>query len=64
MSDRRKLSDDEKQRVRQRALERAQAKHPGARIEVRVEDEVGSSGEVRYVLIVTNETTLTAMGWV
>lgn len=60
---RRKLTDVEKARVREWAVEREKARHPGAKITVTVRDEVDGDGHARYTaLVLTEEVAVGVIG--
>lgn len=52
---RRRLTDEEKARVREWAVQREKARHPHAKITVTVRDEVDDDGHARYTALVLTE---------
>ncbi len=51
----RKLTDEEKVRVREWAAERELARHPKAKVTITVLDELGPDGHARYKALVLTE---------
>ena len=56
MAVRRKLTDEEKATVRQWAVRREKARHPGAHVTITVNDEADANGNAVYkALVITEE---------
>jgi hypothetical protein len=56
MSKGRKLTPDEKAQISRWAHERESGKHPGASIQILVEDEIDDNGKVHYRVTAVTES--------
>ena len=58
MSKGRKLTPDEKAQISRWAHERESGKHPGASVQISVEDEIDADGRVHYRVTAVTESVV------
>jgi hypothetical protein len=62
MSKRRKLTTDEKAKIKKALLKLEREKHPGAHVTITLQDEIDDNGQTHYTTMAMTETVMPP-GW-